>query len=85
MISAWTKHLSGEEKKRFQNEVLGSKQVLIRLQTILNEMRDEKEDLELSTDSYNSPNWDYKQADTNGYKRCLKQISKLIKLDDNQA
>jgi hypothetical protein len=82
MISAWTKHLSSqEEKNQFKNEVLGSKIVLRRLQALLDEMKNDSENQELSTKLYESPSWAYIQADANGYKRCLKQVSKLINLD----
>lgn len=82
MISAWTKHISDEEEKnRFKNAVLNSKSVLQRLQALMNEMKEDVEATELNTKIYDIPNWDYRQADTNGYKRCLKQISKVINLD----
>ena len=82
MISAWTKHISDEqEKERFRNQILNSKQVLNRLQALLNEMKEDVDSTELNTKIYDIPNWDYRQADTNGYKRCLKQISKIITLD----
>lgn len=82
MISAWTKHISDEEEKvRFKQSVLGSKTVLNRLQTLLNEMKEDVDGLELNPKIYDIPNWDYRQADMNGYRRCLKQISKLINLD----
>lgn len=82
MISAWTKHLSNDEDKtRFQGAVLGSKLVLNRLQALMDEMKTDTENQELSTKLYDSPSWAYIQADANGYKRCLKQISKLITLD----
>lgn len=82
MISAWTKHISDEdEKQRFKNSVLGSKTVLDRLQELIDEMKADADNLEMSTKVYDVPNWDYRQADLNGYKRCLKQISKIINLD----
>lgn len=85
MISAWTKHISDEqEKEQFRNSVLGSKQVLRRLQALLNEMKEDADSTELNTKIYDMPNWDYRQADTNGYKRCLKHISKLINLDQEE-
>lgn len=85
MISAWTKHLQDEEeKKRFQSAVQGSKIVLNRLQALMNEMKDDAETIELNTKIYDIPNWDYRQADMNGYKRCLKQISKIINLDPKE-
>lgn len=82
MISAWTKHLkTDEDKERFKRTVLSSKATLERLQELLNEKRVEVETEELSTTVYDSPNWDYRQADINGYKRCLKQITRIINLD----
>jgi hypothetical protein len=82
MISAWTKHLKSEEdKERFRNSVRGSKSVLDRQLDILKEMQEEVEALELTPKIYDIPNWEHRQADMNGYKRCLKQVSKLINLD----
>lgn len=81
MISAWTKHLPEEEKDRFKNSVLGSKLVLNRLQALINEMKEDAERTELDTRVYDIPNWDYRQADTNGFKRALKLVSKIINLD----
>jgi hypothetical protein len=82
MISAWTKNAkSQEEKEAFEKEVLGSKRVLKRLEQLLDEMKTDADTIELNTKIYDIPNWDYRQADMNGYKRCLKQISKLINLD----
>lgn len=85
MISAWTKHLKTEEEKlQFKNEVLGSKNVLKRQQELLNEMKEDVEGIELSTKVYDIPNWEHRQADINGYKRCLKHVSKLINLDQQE-
>jgi len=81
MISAWTKHLPEEDKERFKSSVLGSKIVLQRLQTLLDEMKEDAEATELNPKIYDIPNWDYRQADTNGFKRALKLVSKIINLD----
>lgn len=86
MISAWTKHLKTEEdKERFRNSVLGSKTVLTRLQDILNEMKEDADSSELNTKIYDIPNWDYRQADTNGFKRCLRLVNKIITLDQEET
>lgn len=85
MISAWTKHLKEEDKDRFRNSVLGSKVVLDRLQDILNEMKEDADSIELNTKIYDIPNWDYRQADTNGFKRALKLVSKIINLDQGNT
>lgn len=82
MISAWTKHLKTEEEKsRFKNSVLGSKTVLDRLQDLIKEVEDDVDDIELSTKQYAVPNWEYMQADRNGFRRALKTVSKIITLD----
>lgn len=82
MISAWTKHLQTEdEKQQFKKQVLGSKLVLNRLATLLKEMKEDVDNTELNTKIYDIPNWDVRQADMIGYRRCIKQISKLINLD----
>ena len=81
MISAWTKHLKEEEKERFKNSILGSKEVLDRLKELLEELKTEADNIELDPKTYGLPNWDYRQADLNGYKRALKTINKIITLD----
>ena len=79
MISAWYRHLkTEEEQKKFMNEVLGCKTVLRRLQTILDQERME------SSNDYDTPNWELRQADMIGYNRCLNKISKLINLDQEE-
>lgn len=83
MISAWTKATKSEdEKKDLINQVLGSKVTLGRLQELLDEMLSDADNIELSNKIYDLPNWEYRQADLNGYKRCLKQVSKLITIND---
>jgi len=82
MITAWTKNLkTDEEKERFKNSILGSKIVLRRLQELLNEVEDDLDKTELSTDIYDKPNWDYRQADMNGFRRALKTVRKIITID----
>lgn len=82
MISAWTKNLSDtDEQDQFRKQVLGSKVVLDRLQTLLNEMKEDVDNTELNTKIYDIPNWEVRQADMIGYRRCIKHISKLINLD----
>jgi hypothetical protein len=82
VITAWTKHCkTEEEKERLKNSVLGSKIVLDRLNIIINEMKEDADQTELNTKIYDIPNWDYRQADTNGFKRALKLVSKIISLD----
>lgn len=82
MYSVWTKHLRDERhKEEFRQSVRGSKQVLERLGEILDDMDKEINSKELSTDVYDKPNWDYRQAHTNGMRSSIKMIKQLINLD----
>ena len=82
MITAWTKHLkTDEEKEQFNRRLKAARYVLERLQALLDEEKDGLESAEISPKIYETPNWDYKQAHTNGFKACLKMVSKLITLD----
>jgi hypothetical protein len=82
MISAWTKHLSDpKDKEQFKNSILGSKSVLNRLKALLDEQEAE---LIKNENDYDNPNWAYRQADVNGYRRCLRSITTLITLDPKE-
>lgn len=82
MITAWTKHLkTDEEKEHFNKRLKAAKYILDRLQVLLDEEKSGLESAEISPKIYETPNWDYKQAHTNGFKAALKMVSKLIKLD----
>lgn len=85
MISAWTKHLkTDQEKERFKNSVLGSRVVLDRLQSLMDEEKADLENLENNPKLYDLPNWDYRQAHSNGFRAALKMVSKLINLDQQE-
>lgn len=81
MISAWTKHLSEEERPQFERSVQASKPVLERLQTLLSQEIAGLEQAEMSPKIYDLPNWDYRQAHGNGFKAALKLVDKIINLD----
>lgn len=82
MITKWTDNLkTDEEKARFKNSVLGSKAVLERLDDILNEMKEDSDNKERNTKTYEIPNWDYRQAHINGFMDCLHKVRFIINLD----
>ena len=82
MITAWTKHLKTEaEKDKFNKSLKASRYILDRLQVLLDEEKAGLETAEISPKIYETPNWDYKQAHTNGFKAALKMVSKLIQPD----
>jgi len=85
MYVAWTKHLQDtKEKEDFKRTVYGSKTVLERLTSILNEMETDLNTVEISPKTYEVPNWDYRQAHNNGYRQCLNILKKLINLDQQK-
>jgi len=86
MITAWTKHLKTEEdKEKFTKSLKAARHVLDRLQQLLDEERAGLESAEISPKIYETPNWDYKQAHTNGFKAALRMVSKLITLDQKET
>ena len=82
MISAWTKACkTEEEKERLTNTILGSTVALDRLKELMKEDEEQCVSAELSSKSYDSPNWELRQADSHGYRRCLRYYQKLLNLD----
>lgn len=82
MDRRWTSNIQDpDEKKRFTSYLLNSKGVLERLTEILKQLELELEDKELQENIYDSPSWAARQADINGYRRCLRRILKVINLD----
>ena len=85
MITAWTKHLkTDEEKDKFTKSLKAARHVLDRLHALLDEEKAGLETAEISPKIYETPNWDYKQAHTNGFKAALKMVSKLITFDQKE-
>lgn len=84
MISAWTQHLRDEnEKERFKDRLLRSKEVLERLSDILKKEEDEITNRELNPNSFGSASWPYEQAFLCGKRAQLKTITKLLDLKEN--
>lgn len=84
-LDIWTKNQSTvEDKENFKKTVLASRATLTRLKELLDEEKAGLESAEVSPKIYETPNWDYKQAHTNGFKAALKMVSKLITLDPKE-
>lgn len=83
MITAWTKHCkTAEEAEQFKQSLKRVQWVLEHIKTIVNS--DAIEAAETSPKSYDSPNWAYRQAHANGYKQAVKDIHKLLTLDQDK-
>lgn len=82
MYIAWTKHIEDPAKKeQFVNYLRNNREIFDVALNILNLREKELDFEETSASSYDKPNWDYRQADRNGYRRCLKQMKLLFNLD----
>lgn len=82
MNIAWTKHLKTEEEKKLYRESLKRvKWVLDDLNRLVDSNLASNEAGEISPKSYDSPNWAYRQAHANGYKQAMKDLQKLITID----
>jgi hypothetical protein len=82
MNIAWTKHCkSVEEKEQYTNSLMRAKWVLDDLSKLVDSNYAASEVAETSVKAYDNPNWQYRQADMNGYKRALRDFKNLINLD----
>lgn len=86
VITKWTSHLStDEEKQRFKNDILSARSVLERLEQMLKEEEGYLSQAEISSKIYDTPNWAYKQAHTNGFKGALNMLYKILTLDPKET
>lgn len=78
----WTKHLKTEEEiKRFEQTVQSAKPVLDRLKQIILEKEEALGRDEMSLKSFDTPNWEFKQAFKNGIRHANNGFKTLINLD----
>lgn len=85
MKSVWTKHLKNEEEKdKFRSQILGSKEILERINDLAQEELDGLENAELNLKIYDLPNWDYRQAHGNGFKAAMRWFKTLTNLDQGK-
>lgn len=85
MITAWTKNCAtSEDKAKLEASILGSKIALNRLKDLMKEDEETLNSREIGSKAYDLPNWEYRQADANGYRRCLREYQKLLTLDQEE-
>lgn len=86
MISAWTKHVKDPaEREQLEKSLRHSKWVLDQLKVLLDNIEVDVERQEISPRSYDSPNWEFRQAHSNGFRQCLHLVKKLINLDQQET
>ncbi len=80
MKTVWTQGLKNPtEKEEFEKTVYASKKVLDKLKDIVYNKINGVE--KTSVEDYKSPSWAYLQADKNGYRRALEEITSILTLD----
>lgn len=77
MKTIWFMDLPKDEQEGFKKEVKSAKNVLDKLEQIVQNKIKEI----VITNDYDSPSWAYKQADRNGYNRALTEIINILHLD----
>lgn len=85
MLTRWTSHLQDpKEKENFEKEIRGSRLILDRLHQIIVEQEQGLLQAEVSPKNYEIPNWDYKQAHSNGFRQCLGIMKRLTDLNEKE-
>lgn len=78
MKTVWTSGMNEEQKEELKSSFYASNEIRKRLKEILT-MKYESARVEMrSKDTYESPNWAFKQADLCGYERALNEVISLI-------
>ena len=79
MKTAWYRGCKSDDDKEERLSLFKqSSQLRKVLTSVLESKSDEAEKSGLSKEGYDCPNWAYKQADTQGYKRAMTEILSLI-------
>lgn len=84
MITAWTQGLNEEDQDKLKKQLKSSKGILDRLVEIMDRDEYALDRRESSSGVYDNPNWDYRQADANGYRRCLREYKQLLTIDPKE-
>lgn len=84
MITAWIQGLNVEDQDKLSKRVKSSRDVLDRIIEIMNKDEDALNRRESSASVYDNANWDYRQADANGYRRCLREYKQLLNIDPKE-
>lgn len=78
MKTVWLSKLTPEQKEEMRSSFTGGWFMRQQLTKILNERIDAARKDQRLKESYDSPNWAYKQADLCGYERAMFEILSLI-------
>lgn len=78
MKVAWSKGLDKDAIKELRGDFISSQKVRKRLTTLCEKKISTADTKARDKDGYDCPNWAYKQADIQGYKRALHEVISLL-------
>lgn len=78
MRSSWVAGLEPDAKKEIKGEYLNAHRARKRLTELCADKVELADKAGYSKDGYDCPNWAYRQADLQGYKRALHEVMNLI-------
>lgn len=82
MLSTWTRNIKDPDAKaQYEKNLRNSKWILDELDKHLAAMETSLSRQEISPSSYDSENWAFRQAHSNGFRQCLSSIRNIINLD----
>lgn len=84
MWTKWTSHLPETEKEAFRNQIRGSNIVLERLRSIYKERLMGLEASEVDPKLFGSASWPYMQAAIVGRKAELRDMIKLLTIENTE-
>lgn len=78
MKTAWTKGLESDAAKELKLHFKSGLHLRKRLATLCQDKIDAKDRASMKDTEYENSGWAFKQADSQGYKRAMKEIMSLI-------
>lgn len=78
MKTSWTEGLEPDVIPEVRGDFLSSRITRHRLTDLINKKINANRSAATNKDGYDSPNWAYKQADSVGFERALKEVLSLI-------
>ena len=82
MNSKWLSGLSDQEKQDLKASIQAALPAFKRLHKLLEDKMDSVETTRLGRDKYDKSSWPYFQSDCNGYQRAIREIQKLIEVNN---
>ena len=84
MKAGWTIGLDDDAKAEMKGDFIAAYKLFERLTMLIEDMDKKTDKSSTVKDGYDCPNWAYKQADTVGYRRALREIAQIISSKNNQ-